>query len=91
MQQEVLIAIVSSAGIASLVSGIFILINEHQRRKSEEKQLKMEVALKLVKLKDEQVGEAKKNAPQGTRVIWMDPSDNLKAYLKRINMIWKKI
>ena len=68
-----------------------MMINEHQRRKSEEKQLKMGVALKLVKLKDEQVGEAKKNAPQGTKVIWMDPSHNLKEYLKKINMIWKEI
>ena len=91
MQQEILIAIVGSAGIASIVSGIFLLINENLRRRSEQKQLKMEIALKLVKLKDEQVGEAKKNAPQGTKIIWIDPSDNLKEYLKRISKIWKEI
>ena len=93
MSIDILITIIGSAGVASIVSGLFLLINDHLKRVSEEKTLKMEIALKLTKMKDEQVGEIVKRTPSGTKitVTWIDPSDNLKEYLKRIKKLWNEI
>ena len=91
MLNEILIVIISSAAVASLISGLFFLINEHLRRKSEEKQLKMRIALKLTKMKDEQVEGVVNRAKGQVEATWVDPSDNLKEYLKRVKDMWKKI
>jgi len=93
MSIDILITIIGSAGVASIVSGLFLLVNDHLKRVSEEKRLKMEIALKLTKMKDEQVGEIVKRTPAGTKitVTWLDPSDNLKEYLKRIKKLWNEI
>ena len=84
--QIVLTSVVISAIISSVISGIFLILNEIFRKKSDEKKLKFEAALKLTKMRDEQIGEILKRTDRLIR--WPAPLKTFSKTFKSVEKIW---
>jgi hypothetical protein len=78
--------ILTSAVVSSLFSGIFLIINDYLRRKSEEKRIMLEVAIKLTELRNEQTLEIIKRTTR--KVLWPAPLNTFEKTFKSVSDIW---
>jgi len=81
------ITILTSVVTASLISSIFILLNDHLRRKSEEKRFMLETALKLTELRNDQILQVLKRTDR--KIRWAAPVNTFNKTLKMVKDIWE--
>lgn len=86
MQINYFTIILTSAVISALISGIFLIWSDWLRRKSEEKRLILEIAIKLTKFRDEQIGEILKRTNK--KVLWPAPLNTFEKTVKEVFRIW---
>jgi hypothetical protein len=80
---SLLTLILTSAVVSALVSGVFLMLNDGLRRKSEEKRFKLDAALQLTKMRDEQKGQA-------GDTDFTDPAHTLISYRNQIERLWNR-
>lgn len=90
MQPNIFIIILTSAVISSIISGIFLFINDHFRRKSEEKRFLVEAALKLTKMEDERKGEIAKYLRINEKMPWPISEESFINTFNKIKKLWNK-
>jgi hypothetical protein len=79
--------ILTSAVVSSLISGVFLIINDYLRRKSEEKRVMLETAIKLTELRNEQTLEIIKRTAK--KVLWPAPLNTFEKTFKSVKDIWE--
>lgn len=87
MSPDLVITILTSTVISSIVSGICLLINEYLRRKSEEKRIMLETAIRLTQLRGEQTLEVIKMSSK--KVLWPAPINTFEKTLRLVEKIWE--
>jgi len=91
MDKELLIVILTSSAVASVISGIFVMLNEHFRRKSEERQVITKTALKLTEItesRNREIIKAIKEKGGKTQIAY--PEKKYEEYIKLIKKIWNE-
>lgn len=83
---NIILIVLTSAVISALISGLFLLVNDLLRRKSEEKRVMLEIAIKLSKMRDEQIGEILKRTKK--RVLWPSPLNTFEKTYREVFRIW---
>lgn len=91
MPDNILSIIFTSAVVSSVFSGIFLFINDHLRRESEEKRFIVEAALKLTKMEDERKGEVAKYLRTNEKMPWPVSEKSFNQFLDKIKNRWKTI
>lgn len=84
---EIVGVILTSVVVSSLVSGIFLIINDFLRRKSEEKRVMLETAIKLTEFRNNQIVEALKRTDK--KVFWPAPISTFEKTFKFVKDIWE--
>lgn len=78
--------ILTSVVVSALISGVFLLINEILRQKSEEKRIRIEIAIRLTKMRDEQIGEIIRKTNK--KVLWPSSLNTFEKTFKAVEEIW---
>ncbi|MEK7071258.1 MAG: hypothetical protein AAB966_05620 [Patescibacteria group bacterium] len=79
--------ILTSALVSSLFSGVFLIFNDWLRRRSEEKRIMLETAIKLTELRNEQTVEIIKRTSK--KVLWPAPLNTFEKTFRAVEDIWK--
>ncbi|SRR6266699_5778193 len=93
MQPNIWIVIFTSAVVSTFISGLFTIGNDWLRRKSEEKRFKLEVALKLTDMKQEQkklLFDANIKTGGDFKEYLAHPLTNFVYHLWHIERLWKE-
>lgn len=78
--------ILTSVVISGLVSGVFLLLNDRLRRKSEEKRTIFETAATLTELRQNQIIEILKRTNK--KVLWPAALNTFEKTFKEVSDIW---
>jgi hypothetical protein len=78
--------ILTSAAVSAIISGVFLIFNDYLRRKSEEKRVLLETAIKLTELRNEQITEIIKITSK--KVLIPAPLNTFEKTFKRVEAIW---
>jgi hypothetical protein len=81
------ITILTSAAVASIISSVSLILNDFFRRKSEEKRVLLETAIKLTELRNEQTLEIIKRTAK--KVLWPAPLNTFEKTFKSVKDIWE--
>lgn len=78
--------ILTSVVVSGLVSGIFLLLNDRLRRKSEEKRTIFDTAARLTELRQNQIIELIKRTDK--KVLWPAALNTFEKTFKEVSGIW---